>query len=342
MKQFTKFVLLTLVGLMVFPFISVSQSPPCFIDYYGLTFNYSHLKQSPSLSSDMPYDVIFGYIALDSIRQNLSESEVSTFLNRQTYNDTLRYLMKYLYKIVDYNPILFALTTSHWYDHGAVLLNTVIGNIHNSVYVLSPYPYLDKLLLKSAAIVHVRAEDTLRMNDSNSQYPTVSIVTCSVRDTIKGKVLPKAKYIYPENSRNSLKSSVSFPDNYMQFSYRHEWGRVSQKDGISNDIGATIVDDEGKVIYPLRMMDSLGGGWVKKDKEYIVFLDFHLICKDEDKAYFSFFPFLMYSAVCNVYPIEDGFVIDPENELGFGKSVEVGKFKDLIRRRIVEIMDYGN
>jgi hypothetical protein len=49
----------------------------------------------------------------------------------------------------------------------------------------------------------------------------------------------------------------------------------------------------------------------------------------------------MPSATCNVYPIENGYVIDPVNELGFGESVEVNLFKNLLRQRINEIINFG-
>lgn len=332
-----------LILFLSFNIFLQSQHPPCWPEYNELTFKYEHLPYTPYLTTDMPYDVLIGYIALDSVRKNIREADLLTFLSRQSYNDTLRYIMKYLYKMVDYNPILFALTTSHWHERGSILLSDFIYHVQNSVFAFSTNPYLDKLLLKSGIIAHILVEDTLNVIDSSSQYSTVSIVTCAILDTIKGKVMPEAKVINinPFSLETSTNESVDLPDNYLQFSYCLEWGRVQLNQVSSDDVGYTLIDDDGNVIYPPRMMDSTGSGWVKKGKEYIVFLDFHLICKDINYSYLTQFPFLMYSATCNVYPIENGFVIDPVNEIGFGESVEVNNFKNLLKQRINTIINFG-
>lgn len=59
------------------------------------------------LSTDMPLNVMIGYLVLDSVSKNAKLNQVSEFLNRQTYNDTLKYLAKYLYSMLDYDPIRF-------------------------------------------------------------------------------------------------------------------------------------------------------------------------------------------------------------------------------------------
>ncbi len=292
----------------------------------------------------MPEDVRIGYIILDSVRRDIPEKEFLTFLGRQYDNDTLRYIMKYLYKMVDYNPVLFALTSYYTYTRTSVLISTIMYHIENFVLHYSPKRYLDKLLIRAEIIAHVLVEDTLRLIDNGAVHPIVSIVTSSIQDTIKGKVLPKPKIIdlNPPSTKTNDSELADFPSNYLQFSYRPEWGRVPQKDVIADDIGVTIADDDGKVIYPPKMMDSTGSGWVKKGKEYIVFLKFQSVCDDSNYSYFSLSPFLMYSATCNVYPIENGSVIDPVNELGFGESVEVNLFKNLLKQRINETVNYGD
>jgi hypothetical protein len=289
----------------------------------------------------MPEDVRIGYIALDSVRRGITEKEFIAFLGRQYDNDTIAYLMKYLYKVVDYNPILFELTSYVASKRTSVGLSTIKYHIENFVRANSPKRYLEKLLIKSSIIAHVFVEDTLNLIDSGAHLQIASIVTCSIRDTIKGKVLPKAKVISINPLENATDESDTLPSNYLQFSYRTEWRRVPENEVISDDVSGTIVDDDGKVLYPPRMMDSTGSGWVKKGKEYIVFLRFQSVCHDSSYIYLTLFPFLTYSATCNVYPIENGYVIDPVNELGFGKSVEVNLFKNLLKQRINEIINFG-
>jgi len=284
----------------------------------------------------MPEDVRIGYIKLDSVKRDFPDMRFDNYKVRQYDINTLRYIMKYLYKVVDYNPILYKLT-SYYFS-----ANTIIYQIQNTATENLPKPFLDKSLLMSSIIAHVFVEDTLNFNQIGTDNPIGSIVTCSIIDTIKGQVLPKAKVISINPLENATDESDTLPSNYLQFSYRTEWSRVPENEVISDDVSGTIVDDDGKVLYPPRMMDSTGSGWVKKGKEYIVFLDFDLICKDTNHSYLSLTPFLMYSATCNVYPIENGFVIDPENELGFGESVEVNLFKNLLKQRINEIVSYGD
>lgn len=322
---------------------SYSQEPPCFQDYNSLSYKYNHLIQVPNLTTDMNLDILIGNLAMDSIRKSINEYDVISFLANQTYNDTLRMIMKYLYKMVDYNPILFKLTTSHWYDKNSILLNDLIEHIENQVFAVSPYPYLDKLLLKSSVIAHIYVEDTLQLIDSGSLYPTVSIVTGSILDTIKGNVLPVAK-VFSNNQNKVMEQDnklLNLPSNYLQFEYRLEWKRKLNND-FDSDIEVNYIDDDGNPLKIGKMMDSTGSGWVKKGKEYLVFLDFHLICKDTNFSYLTLFPFIMNSATCNVYPIENGFVIDHMNELGFGSLVEINLFKNLLKQRINQIINYSN
>ncbi|MBS4000592.1 MAG: hypothetical protein KGZ71_08930 [Desulfobulbaceae bacterium] len=337
MKNFLKYFIVLAILLAVFQSRSFGQNPPCLPDYNSLTFNYQHLPYAPYLTDDMPEDVRVGYIMLDSVEKDFPDIRFFAHNVRQHEYDTLRYIMKYLYKVVDYNPILFKLTSNY------ISANTIIDQIHNTATAHSPQPYLEKLLLESSIIAHVFVEDTLNFIENDSEN-TSSIVTCSILDSIKGKVLPEAKAINlnPLTIENTTNNLENLPSSYLQFSYRLEWGRVPENEVIAYDVVHTVVDEDGKVIYPPMMMDSTGSGWVKKGKEYIVFLDLYSICDDSSYSYLTLTPRVRSSATCNVYPIENGFVIDPVNELGFGERVEVNLFKNLLKQRINEIVTYGD
>jgi len=61
----------------------------------------------------MPFDVLVGYIFLDSILTHGRKSyptaqDQNDFINSLTCEgDTLNYVLKYLYKLADYNPFLY-------------------------------------------------------------------------------------------------------------------------------------------------------------------------------------------------------------------------------------------
>ncbi|MCO5249883.1 MAG: hypothetical protein M9949_00490 [Candidatus Kapabacteria bacterium] len=333
LKYFIAFVIL----VAAFQSRSFGQKPPCWSDYNDLYFRFEHLPYKPYITDDMPEDVRVGYILLDSVEKDFPDIRFFAHNVRQHEYDTLRYIMKYLYKVVDYNPILFKLTSNY------ISANTIIDQIHNTATEHSPKPYLEKLLLESSIIAHVFVEDTLNFIEHGSEN-TSSIVTCSILDNIKGKVLPEAKVnnLNPLTLANNTNKLENLPSNYLQFTYRLEWGRLPENEVIAYDVVHTLVDEDGKVLYPPMMMDSTGSGWVKKGKEYIVFLDLYSICDDSSYSYLTLTPRVRSSATCNVYPIENGYVIDPVNELGFGERVEVNLFKNLLNQRINEIVSYGD
>jgi hypothetical protein len=332
---FLKYFIALAILVALFHSRSLCQNPPCYPDYNDLTYRFEHLPYTPYLTDDMPEDVKTGYIMLDIVRKDFQDVRFFNIEIRQYEYDIIRYIMKYLYKVVDYNPILYGLTSYYISAH------TIMYQIQNTATAHSTKPYLEKLLLESSIIAHVFVEDTLNIIETGYEY-TSSIVTCSILDTIKGRVLPKAKVISINPLENPTNESDSLPSNYLQFSYRLEWGRVPENEVIADDVVHTILDEDGKILYPPMMMDSTGSGWVKKGKEYIVFLDFDSICEDSNYSYLTLTPRVMPSATCNVYPIENGFVSDPVNELGFGESVEVNLFKNLLKQRINEIVTYGD
>ena len=94
------------------------------------------------------------------------------------------------------------------------------------------------------------------------------------------------------------------------------------------------------------LVDEDGNTWVNPDREYIVFLCFMGIDASAHKRYYSLVPSYRYNHLadfshCNMYPIENGNVIDEGNILGFGEVVPVEVFKQHIRNKINEIKNYG-
>lgn len=311
-------------------FLSVSsraQNPPCWPEYNSLTFRVPDIEFSPPITLSMPYDVIIGYLALDTIRKGLSYKEFDNFLARQTYNDTMKYIMKYFYKMQDYDPIKYYLTL--YYNEKDYLFPREIHNsLTEKIKMVSPYSYLDNLLFKSSIIAHVLVKDTFRIIDPTSTgYPEAMIVTCEVLDTIKGKIFPicndYSNYtIRKENLNQRTLINIESINNCLQFEFRTKWER-------------------GNEYSRQYLVDSLDIPWIKKDKEYLVFLRLGIICSDSANYHIDLCPFIDYSLTCNMYPIVDGILYDYGNELGFGTELPISQIKSLIENRINEIINYS-
>ncbi len=124
-------------------------------------------------------------------------------------------------------------------------------------------------------------------------------------------------------NRNIIRKTKNVPLDYsgpcLQFEYCCEWERGRSQQFLA---------------------DTAGNAWVKKGKEYIVFLSPRYICMDSVNCYLSLTPAVNESYVFSMYPISDGIVSDPNNEFGLGTSVPVNIFKNKIREIINIIKDY--
>jgi len=93
---------------------TTAQIIPCRPEVEGLHFTSPMYKYSPVYFSNMPYDVLISYIVADSILSYAGVKEIASDFNKRfrknqiSYdNDTLNYAYKYMYKIMDYDPLLF-------------------------------------------------------------------------------------------------------------------------------------------------------------------------------------------------------------------------------------------
>ena len=299
-----------------------AQQPPCMPTHTGLTFQVSKLLYAPPLSLSMPLDVLIGYIMLDSICRNSYYDDVKSFIERQTYNDTIRYIMRYLYKTIDFNPIKF-FQYNHFVDATYKIdSKTVFDWIAQKIKKVSPMPYLDYVLFNSNIIARIHVSDTLtRINPGSIIKKNLSIVTCEILDTIKGKQLPHCKNFDLTQPIMPMYDQNNFPENCLEFTYSTDWIRNG--------------DDN------LTLLDTNGLPWIKKDKDYIVFLNLITICSDSNNIYYSLRPVSSESKVFLMFPIENGIVLDIGNDFGFGTGLTFADFILLIRQRINQIITYS-
>jgi len=280
-----------------------SQTPPCFPDYKGLSYQMDDIVNCPPYNSNMPLDVFIGYLALDSLSTNANYNDYNEFLKRQNYNDTLRTMMRYLYKTIEYNPNNYLCFMYHnkysrrsiyYYHYGFI----------EKVLQKSPQPILDASLIGSYLIAKVHIDSIYRYIDSTSQPISSRLVRCSINQVFKGTT--------PIINNNQF-----IVDPVLQFEYSNEWFSHGNEDSTNS-------------VFELE-----------KGKSYIIFFEYRLLCRDSSHVYYTVFPFRSsYSGTACMYPIINGNVIDPSNELGFGTSVNINIFNAGLTNRINSIKNY--
>lgn len=300
-----------------------SQEPPCYPDYYGLTNESNTLTTSPPYSIYMPYEVLVGYIAFDSLTHYSYRDDQLEFLKRQTWNDTIKYIMRFFYETIDYDPVLFFQTEKHP-DRYSCHPGEIGYMISKIVEDISPYGTMDALLLESDIIAHIRATDTLRreMPDDIDYASIIAIATADIIELLKGNNIPPCKDVSLSSPNLIEKQKVAETldqDTCVQFEYRLGWNRAGGSD--------------------LRMVDTAGAQWIKPNQEYLVFLNFVLICSGNGKYYYTTLPALK-TMTFSMYPIYDDRVYDPDNDFGLGNGVDIDVLKSALKARITEIKEY--
>ncbi len=319
-----------------------SQIPDCLPGHNELAFPFERLENIPPYSTDMPYDVLLGYIAVDSAKNHASYEEFINFINPQTYNDTIKYMMKHYYQMVDYDPIKFALYRNHdSSDFHPLPVSIQREKFFKKLFGIVPHCG-DYILTLSDIIAHIRVVDTTRKIDTvtTAIYPRSMIVTSEILDTIKGNRIPACVDFNPPIYERKQKpnKTMSLPNNCLQFEFALDWprGKVDGSMVLAGDDGLPWTNIKPKLV------DSTDTPWIVENKEYIVFLKLILTCKGENNIYYTLFPCgYGCSMTYGMFPINEGIVYDPENEFGVGNNLTVQEFKNALNNRIQEITTYG-
>ena len=286
------------------------------------------------LQSNMPLDVLIGYIIADSaVRVAPFSGELKEVLRQfNPFSDTAQYILKYWYLMNEYDPLRFFAFTSRPKHHDGNIPPAVLQAAMQDRMSANPlFAYVS-----SAYILHIYVNNTVHIDTSDTDHPdrtAATIAYCKVLDTLKGGKFPSlSNAIFyngerpkPEeggvvdNTYTDALFPIATPD--IVFSYRDLW---------QNGAG-------GPTLYNTR-----DGHWIKPNREYIVFLGFLGLgaIDTPHKIYYGLRPYphrLSYS----MYPVEYGYVIDKYDALGFGKKVPVEEFKQNIRDKINEIKSFG-
>ncbi|ROL60558.1 hypothetical protein D9V86_09240 [Bacteroidetes/Chlorobi group bacterium ChocPot_Mid] len=324
-----------IVSILICANITIlSQNPPCQEKYLGLTLNFQKPPYFPYLTTDMPLDVMISYLAMDSLCKNVTSTEFYEFMDRQTFNDTVKYLRKLYFEVTDYNSLLFESYEHHQDTNFLIYPYELIERTRRLIEEnQEPDFKFDKAIVFSGIIAHISVNYTTLIYDTSAKIAKNQIVVnCTILDPIKGKVIPTCKPLPPYPI---LKSEEKKPDiqalqsndsgNCFQFVYREEW-----------NIGA----NQDLPFCTNKMIGDSTDRYIKSDNEYIVFLIPSLVCTHFKQFYYNLRPIKYYSEVATLYPIKNGIVIDPGDDFGFGQNLTVSEFKEKLRLRINQIINF--
>ncbi len=190
------------------------------------TYMFQHgfpiIKDIPPLSTGMPYEVMLGYIYLDSLLTYAPQKSVDSLLNTwDNLNDTLTGALKYHYILNDYNPIIFQQYAGEVKLHQKINTNLkIIGyepsdsnytpiRKYQSDLTITIYKAVEKFrkiyesdmvkalysMLYADYILRIEVLDIDSMQNKNSSldYNRYN-VTARIKDTLQGQVIPEYDY----------------------------------------------------------------------------------------------------------------------------------------------------
>lgn len=187
---------------------------------------YPIIRNIPPISPSMPLDMLLAYVIADSLCRFAPQKDVTHIVNNWgTLNDTLRYAGMYLYKMLDYNPIIF----TQYQDQVTLLrkmpFQTNLRMLRYSIMekyskLLSPQSERNAVytLLGSDYILRVQV---IRIDSMQDKFDVAGVmryrVTAKVLDTLKGQVYQPVS-CYPNNNlTHNIDESSSSPCMYFQY-----------------------------------------------------------------------------------------------------------------------------
>ena len=312
------------------------QPTPCSSLYPGYYYSGEYYSYYPVMHSGMPYDVLIGNILLDSVMRNwrkifpVNNVSWNDALNNITCSsDTLNYVMKYLYRLADYDPYLYVNALSPpaksngWFGGEETQFWRQVGKICG---------FAKQQIGQAYYILHIKANQVepytyYELNDATNMHR----VHCKIHNVIKGQKLPDINSLIEildiDSAGKTLKKSrdVYLPEETdFIFSYNRHW----PLDGKNLD---------GKNIT-IKMPEA------EENTDYIVFLwttSFYCTNKQTGINYYNIRPTSLLGLSGGMYPIKNGNVIDEYNEFGWGTAVPFESFMQNLHNVIDSVVNYG-
>ncbi len=270
---------------------------------------YPIIRNIPPLSSGMPFDIMFSYIVADSICRFAPQKNVTNLLKSWTLmNDTLRYATKYLYRMMDYNPIIFR----QYQDQIMLLRKNPFTTSFQSTkaaiqkkfeqFVPPQEKQAVKAVLGAEYIFRIQVVKIDSMPDKVVTGHQRYRVTAKVLDTLKGQVYKPA----PCNSGHAILDNASpYPCIYFQYGEQNYF----------DPSGSTGLMAAGETIEPWpfdkqdsAFMRTLNRFEMKPGQDAIIFLIHDAQKFDHEADYYELDLATNYSY--NALPIINGKVRD--------------------------------
>lgn len=273
---------------------------------------YPILRSLPPLSSSMPYDILLSYIYLDSMARFDTARFAAQYIDRwQAMSDTLKGMLTYYYKVVDYNPIIFnqyisEVSLKRDYKYRASLRE--ITEKLRSAFMRAAPNKRERLAIYSLLYpdyilrVKVNRIDSMLFKPFPSTVtPYQFQVTAVVLDTIKGHVISTCNDQYRAQNRDGKPLILAEgPNPCIHFTYTH-----AAYTHPSEDPQPPYRERDSEFIIPGT---DNGGFGMKVGQEAIVFLSHRRQLYDSTHDYFDLD--VVMDASYNALPIIDGQVRD--------------------------------
>lgn len=318
-----RFKCLLIASIFTVVSLKIEAQPPCFPNYGSIYFSINYPAQLPPVSTGMPYSVLIGHIALDSLCRSLTPGQLDSIIYfHHTYDDTVKTVMKYALSLFDFDPTLLravgsvpAPYFSRPYDY-----NNALWQLVKSV---STTPNIDGAIFGSHFICRVNVTNVRDTTDSTSIFASnTRIVTSIISDTILGRVFPLCTGCGGGNNVQ-FSNPPSIP--WLQFDVR--WDRLQfNREMLKQPSDSADIDS-------LQIQTG----------DYLVFLRIELLCNDTTKAFYKISPAYNLTPSCGVYRIApDGSIKDTQSYFGLGSSPSVAAVISTLKSRITAIKEWGN
>lgn len=330
--------------------LRVGAQNPC--GERSLVYKLRWPDRHPPVSIYMPYDVLVGYIALDSIinwaTTKERQREVVAFLGRRTaFDDTLKKIVRSMYAMGDYDPMLYEATLWDFrYPQMPpyAIREYVMDAVNRSWGSDTAGRALDVALLRAHYIVHVAVSDTVHVHvpfNINGGISRVVVATCRVLDVVKGNVFPSCDPSFRHTApvrETTLPNKLLRPlsnDRCLQFSY----------------IPELPLSGQGCVPF----LGDVFGDTIVPGRQYMVFLTYTRLCRGQDSSgdYWELLPIAIDLPTASEYEfrrsvaayeiVNDGsqaLVRIPNDEFGWGTQVPLATFEQRLRERIAQIRSW--
>lgn len=283
------------------------------------------LEAAPPYQWNMPLSVFQTYFALDSLcRTNLTSNYAdlyNMFSNMITpaFADSIS---KYLYKAIDYDPLLFY----KYIFQGQYLTASYINNPNLFYYLFNELRLntdlgVNPFLAVSSGIYHIYvtsvALDTTYLSPTRSHPVLITCIEADVITTIKGEELTTS-HVDPETGSDVAHISFSYA-NYWETAHKRG-GNASDNDIIVESTDPDIIVHGGPPTYGTFHSPSVGD-------EYILFAFLHFEPHSSaDGTVYNIWPCLGSQPEGGLFPIVNGNVADSSNYFGWGTSVTLTMF----------------